>query len=257
MDPLVRGALLLRGAFRRGHGVALALALGAFVVAGGAMSPFGIGQAAALVVWGLLLSTRLNAKLRVTGEAPFLVDIEIGALLAVGLDAALLRFEGGLDGSLSPAVYVLVALVAAFARPLAGGVVVAWVVVLEAAIRRFTLGENDGRTLATHAAFVAAFALLNLAFLRAEVARIRATARARVEEEIVRLKEDARSYRLLGAGEAHEADAADGAANPPPPPSHAPIGSRDRASRRFTSRCTTRSISCGARSTSTPPCSSG
>ncbi len=115
----------------------------------------------------------------------------------------------GLDGSLSPAVYVLVAVVAAFARPLAGGVVVAWVVVLEAAIRRFTLGEDDGRTLGIHAAFVAAFALLNLAFLRAEVARIRATARARVADEIVRLKEDARSYRLLGAGEAREEATAD------------------------------------------------
>ena len=139
-----------------------------------------------------------------TGEAPLLVDVEIGALLAVGLDAALLRFEGGLDGSLSPAVYVLVAVVAAFARPAAGIVVVTWVVLLEAGIRRFTLGENDPRTLGIHAAFVAAFALLNLAFLRAEVARIRATARARVEEEIVRLKEDARSFRLLGAGELPE-----------------------------------------------------
>jgi diguanylate cyclase (GGDEF)-like protein len=99
---------------------------------------------------------------------------------------------------------VLVAVVAAFARPLAGGMVVAWVVVLEGAIRRFTLGEDDPRTLAIHAAFVAAFALLNLTFLRAEVARIRAMARAKVDEEIVRLKEDARSYRLLGAGEARE-----------------------------------------------------
>jgi two-component system cell cycle response regulator len=210
MDPLVRGALLLRGAFRRGHGAVLAVALGAFVVTGGAMSAFGLGQAAALVVWGILLATRLRAKLRVTGEAPFLVDVEIGALLALGLDAALLRYEGGLDGSLSPAVYVLVAVVAAFARPLAGGAVVAWVVVLEAVIRRFTLGQEDGRTLGIHAAFVTAFALLNLAFLRAEVARIRATARARVEQEIVRLKEDARSYRLLGAGEAHEEPAPEG-----------------------------------------------
>ncbi len=216
MDPLVRGALLLRGAFRRGHGLALAIALAASVVEGGAMAPLGLGQGAAIVVWTILLATRLREKLRATGEAPFLVDVEIGALLAVGLDAALLRYEGGLDGSLSPAVYVLVAVVAAFARPLAGGLVVAWVVVMEAAIRRFTLGEDDGRTLAIHAAFVAAFALLNLAFLRAEVARIRATARARVAEEIGRLKEDARSYRLLGAGEARdEASSEDGiAVNP-------------------------------------------
>ncbi|MGO8991885.1 MAG: diguanylate cyclase [Polyangiaceae bacterium] len=231
MDPLVRGALLLRGAFRRAHGMVLAVALGAFVVSGGAMTSFGVGQVAALVVWGLLLFSRLRVKLRVTGEAPFRVDVEIGALLAVGLDAALLRYEGGLDGSLSPAVYVLVAVVAAFARPLAGGVVVAWVVVLEAAIRRFTLGEDDGRTLAIHSAFVAAFAVLNLAFLRAEVARIRASARARVEEQIVRLKEDARSYRLLGAGEVHEeAESQDGGKGESSP--HAAAESRaDRLAR--------------------------
>jgi diguanylate cyclase (GGDEF)-like protein len=208
MDPLVRGALVVRGAVRRGHGLVIAALLGAFVVGGGSMAAFGVLQALALGVWVFLLASRLRAKLRVTGEAPLLVDVEIGALLAVGLDAGLLRFEGGLDGSLSPAVYVLVTVVAAFARPLAGAGVVAWVVVLEAAIRRFTLGEIDPRTLIIHAAFVGAFALLNLAFLRAEVARIRATARASVQEEIVRLKEDARSFRLLGAGEAHEEEAA-------------------------------------------------
>jgi diguanylate cyclase (GGDEF)-like protein len=209
MDPLVRGVLVVRGAARRGHGLATAALLGAFVVGGGATTAFGPAQAVALVAWGALLGSRLRAKLGVAGEAPLLVDVEIGTLLAVGLDAGLLRFEGGLDGSLSPAVYVLVAVVAAFARPLAGAAVVAWVVVLEAAIRRFTFGESDPRTLFIHAAFVAAFALLNLAFLRAEVARIRATARASVEEEIVRLKDDARSYRLLGAGEASGEDAND------------------------------------------------
>jgi diguanylate cyclase (GGDEF)-like protein len=182
----------------------LAIVLGAFVMSGGPTAPVGAGQVAALIVWGILLVTRLRTKLRMTGEAPFLVDVEIGALLAVGLDAGLLRFEGGIDGSLSPAVYVLVAVVAAFARPLAGLAVVTWVVVLEAGIRRFALGENDGRTLGIHAAFVAAFALLNLAFLRAEVARIRLTARTRLAEEITRLKEDARSFRLLGAGEVPE-----------------------------------------------------
>jgi two-component system cell cycle response regulator len=204
MDPLVRGALVVRGAIRRGHGLVLAILLGAFVVSGGATTPFGVLQALASALWLVLLVSRLRAKLRTTGEAPLLVDVELGALLTVGLDAALLRFEGGLDGSLSPAVYVLVAVVAAFARPTAGACVVTWVVVLEAAIRRLTLGEDDPRTLFIHAAFVAAFALLNLTFLRAEVARIRAMARARVDEEIVRLKEDARSYRLLGAGEARE-----------------------------------------------------
>ena len=201
MDPLVRASLLLRTLVRKGHGLALAGALGAYVVFGGATAPIDVGPAVALGLWLLLLVTRLRAKLEVTGEAPLRIDVELGALLAVGLDAALLRFEGGLSGSFSPAVYVLVALVASFARPAAGLVVVTWVVLLEAAIRRFTLGDEGYETLGIHAAFVTAFALLNLAFLRAEVARIRARAKARVEDELSRMKEDARSYRLLGAGE--------------------------------------------------------
>jgi two-component system cell cycle response regulator len=201
MDPLVRASLLVRTFVRKGHGLALTGALGAYVVAGGATAPLGLETSIAITVWLALLATRLRAKLEVTGEAPLRIDVELGALLAVGLDAALLRFEGGLSGSLSPAVYVLVALVASFARPLAGLFVVAWVVLLEAAIRRFTLGDQGYGSLGIHAAFVTAFALLNLAFLRAEVARIRGRARARVEEELSRMKEDARSYRLLGAGE--------------------------------------------------------
>ncbi|HEY5240429.1 MAG TPA: sensor domain-containing diguanylate cyclase, partial [Polyangiaceae bacterium] len=126
------------------------------------------------------------------------------ALLAVALEAALVRFDGGLSGRFSPALYVLVALVAAFARPGAGILVVGFLLCLEAALRFLALDELDTSSFTTHACFVGAFALLNLALLRAEVARVRATASARVQEQLVRIKEDARSYRLLGAGETVE-----------------------------------------------------
>jgi diguanylate cyclase (GGDEF)-like protein len=205
-ERLVRASLVVRGALRRGHGLLLAIALAAYVVAAGATAPLGPGPMAALALWLLLLVSRLHRKLREPGEAPMLVDIELGVILSIGLDAALLRFDGGLSGRFSPAVYVLVALVAAFARPLAGLVVVTWILALEATIRFLVYGETELDALGTHAAFIGAFALLNLAFLRAEVARIRATARARVEEQLVRIKEDARSYRLLGAGEATDRD---------------------------------------------------
>ncbi len=82
-----------------------------------------------------LLALRIPRKLRESGDAGVLLDFEIGALLAVAAEAALLRFDGDLGGRFSPAVYVLVALVAAFSRPLAGVLVVVWVVALEAAIR--------------------------------------------------------------------------------------------------------------------------
>jgi diguanylate cyclase (GGDEF)-like protein len=160
----------------------------------------------AIAVWALLLASRVRRKLLVTGDAPTLLDVEIGALLSVALEAALMRFDGGLSGRFSPALYVLVALVAAFARPGAGIVVVAFLLALEAALRWLSLDDADARGFATHACFVGAFALLNLALLRAEVARVRATASARVEEQLVRIKEDARSYRLLGSGETVDRD---------------------------------------------------
>ncbi len=201
MDSLVRASLLLRRIFRMGYGIALTCGLAAYVVLGGATAPLGPLPVALGLVWALLLVKRLRAKLRLTGDAKFALDFELGALLAVGLDAALLRFDGTLSGRFSPATYVLVALVASFGRPAPGLAVVAWVVALDAAIRHKTLGESSWEALATQAGFAFAFALLNLLLLRAEVARIRITARGRVERELERLRDDARSYRLLGAGD--------------------------------------------------------
>lgn len=202
MDRLVRATLLARRLVRAGHGIAATCLLAAFVVVGGATAPLGVAPFVAAGLWIVLLGKRLKTKLATTGEAPLLLDFELGALLSVGLDALLLRLDGNLSGRFSPATYVLVALVASFGRPAAGLAVVGWVVALDAIIRHKTLGESSYEALATQAGFASAFALLNLLLLRAEVARIRLTARGRVEREIERLRQDARSYRLLGAGDA-------------------------------------------------------
>ena len=201
MEPLVRAALAGRTLARKGHGVLLVCALGLFVSLGGAKADVGPVTVAAIAVWAVLLVPRVARKLRETNDAGLRLDFEIGALLTVALESALVRYDGGLSGHLSPALYVLVALVAAFARPLAGVLVVAWLLLLEAGLRLEGSGHADPSAFATHAGFVAAFALLNLTLLRAEVVRIRATARARVEAQLHRIREDARSYRLLGAGE--------------------------------------------------------
>ena len=129
-------------------------------------------------------------------------------LLAVGLDALLLRFDGSLSGPFAPATYVLVAVIAAFAHPAATLATTAWVIGIDASLRASLFGEASLSSLTLRAGFMVAFALLNLTFLRAEVARTRMSARARVEAELTRLKEDARRYRLLGAGEAEQQDAA-------------------------------------------------
>jgi diguanylate cyclase (GGDEF)-like protein len=207
MEPLVRASLALRALSRRGHGLFLACVLASYVVTGGMAGELGVVQGAAIGAWAVLLALRIRRRLRDT-ETHALLDVEIGVLTALGLETALERYGGGLDGRFSPALYVLVAFVAAFARPAACVLVVLWILGLEAALRWLApgnlLGNRGTAALATHAVFDAAFALLNLVLLRVEVARVRAAARAKIEQQLVRIKEDARSYRLLGAGEAAE-----------------------------------------------------
>jgi two-component system cell cycle response regulator len=207
MDPLVSVSLAVRRAARHGSGVVFSSLLGACLVLGYATSTsYRVVSWVLVCLWAVRLVSRLKKKMTSAGDAPFNVDLELGMLLTVGLDTALLRYDGGLSGPLSPAVYALVALVAAFSRPGASLLVVAWIIFLEAAIRRVLLSESAPGPVLVHGGFVAAFALLNLSFLRAEVARIRTTAKSRVEKELLRLKEDARRYRLLGAGEAQRQD---------------------------------------------------
>ncbi len=191
---------------RRGHGVLGAFVLATYVVLGGATAGLGFLQCVALGCWALLFVERTCSKFRYPEGDRLLVDIDLGVLLAVGLEAALLRFDGGLNGRLSPSIYVFVALVSGFARPLAGVAVVAWTLGLELALRFLTLGESEWSGFLTHAGFVGAFAVLDLALLRAEIVRVRATARARMEAQLERFKEDARSYRLLGAGERRDGE---------------------------------------------------
>lgn len=200
MEPLVRASLALRTLLRRGHGSLGACALGAYFALGGARADIGPGLATAVGFWAVLIGIRVRRKLRETGDASVLLDFEIGVLIATAIEAALVRFDGGLSGRMSPLLYVFIAFLAAFARPLASALVIVWVVGLEAALH-FGSGKEALSSMCLHAAFYAAFALVNLLLLRAEVARVRATARARLEAQLVRLKEDARSYRLLGAGE--------------------------------------------------------
>jgi len=200
MEPLVRASLAVRAMVRRGHVLLEACALSAYVASGAAQRSFGPLQWVLVAAWTAVLSSRLWRKLRDPGEPGVLLDLEVCVLLDVGVVAALLRLDGSLVGPLSPSIYVLVALVAAFTRPVAGILAVAWLLGLEATIRLGASGEADSGAFAVHAAFVGVLASLNLVLLRAEVARVRARARIRIEAQLVRLKEDARSYRLLGAG---------------------------------------------------------
>jgi diguanylate cyclase (GGDEF)-like protein len=209
MDMLVRGSLVARQVVRRGAGIAFAAGMAYALAHSGppARAPLGPVVLGVSLVFGVMVVRAVRLRFRRTIQLAALSELELGMLLTVGLDAALLRFDGSLSGPFSPAIYVLVAVIAAFAHPAATLSVTAWAVGLDAALRVELTGEAPWPVLAVRGGFMACFALLNLSFLRAEVARTRMSARARIDAELVRLKEDARRYRLLGAGEAEQQDA--------------------------------------------------
>ncbi|WP_269324569.1 sensor domain-containing diguanylate cyclase [Chondromyces apiculatus] len=130
-----------------------------------------------------------------------LLDLEIGSLLVIAAVAAVLRLDGTLDGRAQAAVYVVIALVSAFARPVASIGVVLFAGALDVAVRWATGGSAGefGWAAAPHLGFMAVFAVLNAAVLRAELGRVRRASRGRLQAEIERLRDDARSYRLLTA----------------------------------------------------------
>ncbi|MEO8876914.1 MAG: hypothetical protein ABI461_15070, partial [Polyangiaceae bacterium] len=172
MDPLVRSALFIRRAFRRASGLTLAALLGAFVVFNGANAPL-LVIVPALVLWTALVASRIRRKINRTAEVPALAEVELGVLLTIAFEGALLHFEGALGGAFSPALYVLVAFVTAYSTRAAGAIVVAFVIGFEALLRHYTLHETNLEGLIPHAAFVVAFAALNLIFLRAQMTHVR------------------------------------------------------------------------------------
>jgi two-component system, cell cycle response regulator len=212
MDPLLRATLGFRRWARKGWSLACVVGLLGFLAAGGLAAPVGPIGVAAVALFAVLLLRRLRTKLGGTKEVSAVADVELGLLLALFVFAVLQKV-GGLDGPLQPAVYVLVAFCAAFARPAASFIIAACIIAYEALLLR--TGSTQGRfpleQFGFHAAFAAGFSILNFLVVRGEVARVRSAARAEVEGELGRLKDDARRYRLLGAGEARkdERDAKD------------------------------------------------
>jgi two-component system cell cycle response regulator len=198
MAPLVRFVLWSRRAAKVTAPIACAIGLGALVVVD-AQSPLPLPYAlAAAATLALLLVSRAVQRSRAI-DASALADLELGALALVASFAAASRLDGNLDGRTFPLVYVTIALVSAFARPLSTALVGLLALGLEIAVRMLAYGEPTPLRALPHLAFLLVFASLNLAVLRGEIARVRKASRGRLDAEIARLRDDARSYRLLAA----------------------------------------------------------
>ena len=206
MSTLVHAALSIRRTTRASLGLAAALGLAVLDVLGVfrvAPAQLGLEHALVATVWALVFGVRVAQRLRARdadeGAAPGkLLDLELGALLLVAVHACV-QLGGGLTGPFYPLVYVVVALLASFARKPVGTVLVVVAVIFEAVLYLVGEGHTDVRPLALHALFVISFGLLNLVFTRVEIARVRERSNRELAEAKARVHEDARLFRLVGA----------------------------------------------------------
>ena len=200
MDPLVRAALGAQRLLAVALGSVLAAAFAGYVVLWSADPPRPI--VSWLVLGGFLssLAVRIARRLRrLSPDEVARLDFELASHLVVGVYVAVLLSPGALDGPGYAAVYVLVMLVAAFSRP---GVTIAalgFAMLLEGAIGYIGEAQRTPERLLFHGGLMGVFAFLNMAVFRAEISRVRRLSRVRIEGEIERMKEAARSYRLIGA----------------------------------------------------------
>jgi diguanylate cyclase (GGDEF)-like protein len=154
-----------------------------------------------IALYAVVMLASLRKRLRQASvmDATALLDAEVGMLLSVGMVGTIHAVDGGLDGPTWPVVYVLCVLASVLAAPSATAAVVGYIVILEAAVRFIGHAESTVMPLVVHGAFAATFSILAIAVLRVEVARIRSHSRTRVQAEIERMHDAARSYRLLSA----------------------------------------------------------
>ncbi len=186
-----------------------------FVVAGGFALLLGRGwfpdlrepggdfvRAAAAAVLVAVLVAKIAGRLR-TGERrrtawrEILSDIELGLLL-LAATYVFLSVVGGVTSPVHPLVYALVSFLVTFHRLVVGFPLALAAVGFEAVVA-FGPAAQPGAAAAFpgHVAFIVIFALLNVAFLHAEVARQRREHRKRLETEVTTMREEARDFRLI------------------------------------------------------------
>jgi two-component system, cell cycle response regulator len=126
-----------------------------------------------------------------------LSDIELGLLLLTAAYVFLAAL-GGVTSPVFPLVYALVSFLVTFHRLAVGLPLALAAVGLELAMA-FGPGAAPGAAgvFAGHVVFIAIFAVLNVAFLHAEVARQRREHRRRLETEVASMREEARDFRLI------------------------------------------------------------
>jgi two-component system cell cycle response regulator len=162
-------------------------------------------RAAAAALLAGALAVKVAARVT-TGERrrsprrEMLSDIEMGLLL-LSATYVFLSVLGGTTSPIYPLVYALVSFLVTF-HPLKTGTPLALAALGFEAVMAFGPGATPGAAQAfpSHAGFIGVFAVLNVAFLHAEVARQRREHHKRLEAEIQSMREEARDFRLISPG---------------------------------------------------------
>jgi two-component system, cell cycle response regulator len=126
-----------------------------------------------------------------------LSDIELGLLLLTAAYVFLAAL-GGVTSPVFPLIYALVSFLVTFHR-LAVGIPLALAAIGLEAVMAFgpAATPEAAAVFPGHAGFIAIFAVLNVAFLHAEVARQRREHRKRLDLEVATMREEARDFRLI------------------------------------------------------------
>jgi two-component system, cell cycle response regulator len=159
--------------------------------------------AAALLAGALAIKVAARVSTSERRRSPrreMLSDVELGLLL-LSATYVFLSVLGGTTSPIYPLVYALVSFLVTF-HPLKTGLLLAVAALGFEAVMAFGPGAAPGAAAAFpgHAGFIAVFAILNVAFLHAEVARQRREHRKRLEEEVLSMREEARDFRLISPG---------------------------------------------------------
>jgi diguanylate cyclase (GGDEF)-like protein len=211
MTALVQAALTLRRSARASLGHVAAVVFGLLVLLGPFRDRDKVGVEHALLgcAWLAVALTRGTSRVRAQGaRTTTALDLEL-ALLMLPMAHGLLQLFGGLLGPFYPALYVLVAFVAAVAERSVAGVFVLVSIGYEAALFFVTEGHTDPKPFALHAAFLTLFGLLSAIFTQAEITRVRRENERELADEKRRVSDDARMFRLVTTpSEAHVSDEA-------------------------------------------------
>ncbi len=161
-------------------------------------------RVAAAAVLTALLAYKISARVRIaerrrTPQREAISDAEVGLLLLTTV-YLLLAFSGGVVSSIYPLVYAVVSFLVTFHR-LAVGLPLAAAAIGFEAVLSFgpTAPPEAAAAFPGHAGFITVFALLNVVFLHAEVARQRRERRRHLEGEVAAMREEARDFRLISS----------------------------------------------------------